>query len=79
MYPESRTANHIKDGGCFDKAICVHLLIDAPIYQHIMKLAITGEERGDMKTFREMVADGKMGARHTNPIVAFLRRGLKKP
>ncbi|KAK1884412.1 Leucine--tRNA ligase [Dissostichus eleginoides] len=29
IYPGSTTANHILDGGCFDKA---HLLIDAAIY-----------------------------------------------
>ena len=31
IYPESTTANHILDGGCFVKAIRAHLLIDAAI------------------------------------------------
>jgi len=35
IYPGSTTANHIMDGGCFDKAIRTHLLIDAAIYQHL--------------------------------------------
>jgi len=41
IYPESTTASHILDGGRFDKAIRAHLLIDAAIYQHILKLAFT--------------------------------------
>ena len=49
IYPGSTTANHIIDGGCFDKAIRAHLLIDAAIYQHTMKLALTEEERSDIK------------------------------
>ena len=64
IYPGSTTASHIMDGGCFDKAIRAHLLVDAAIYQHIMKLAFTEEERSDMKAIMEKVADGKMGARH---------------
>ncbi|KAJ8385109.1 hypothetical protein AAFF_G00192500 [Aldrovandia affinis] len=32
IYPGSKTANHILNGGCFDKAIRAHLLIDAAIY-----------------------------------------------
>jgi len=78
IYPGSTTANHIMDGGCFDKAIRSHLLIDAAIYQHIMKLAFTEEERGDMRTFMEKVADGKMGARHTDPIVALFQQRFEE-
>ena len=40
---------------------------DAAIHQHIMNLAFTEEERGDMKTFMEKVADGKLSARHLDP------------
>ncbi|CAK6977842.1 Hypothetical predicted protein [Scomber scombrus] len=69
IYPGSTTASHILNGGCFDKAIRAHLLIDAAIYQHIMKHAFTEEELGEMMTFMENVANGKMGARHTAPIV----------
>ena len=69
IYPGSTTASHIMDGGCFDKAIRAHLFIGAAIYQHIMKLAFTEDERGDMKSFMEKVADGKMGARHSDPVV----------
>ena len=69
IYPGSTTANHILDGGCFDKAIHAHLLIDAAIYQHIMKHAFTEEELGEMRTLMEKVADGKMGAGHTDPVV----------
>lgn len=70
IYPGRTTSIRIMDGGCFDKAIRAHLLIDAVIYQHILKLAFTEEERGDLRTFMEKVADGKMGARHTDPEVA---------
>ena len=65
IYPGSTTTNHILDGECFDKAIRAHLLIDAAIYQHIMKLPFTEEQLADMRTFMEKVTDGKMGARHT--------------
>ena len=41
-----------------------HILIDATIYQHIMKLSFTEDELVDMRNFMEKVADGKMGARH---------------
>ena len=33
IYPGSTTANHILNGGCFDKTICAHL-IDAAICQY---------------------------------------------
>ena len=56
------TASHILDGGA-------HILIDAAIYQHIMKHAFTEEELGQMRTFMEKVADGTMGARHTDQVV----------
>ena len=79
IYPGSTTASHILDGGCFDKAIRAHLLIDAAMYQHIMKHAFTEEELVRMRTFMEMVADGKMGASHTDPVVYCLSRDLKKP
>ena len=39
--------------------------IDAVIYPHIMRLAITEEELGDMRTFMEKVANDNMGVRHT--------------
>jgi len=78
IYPRSMTANHITDRECFDKAIRAHLLIDAAIYQHIMKLALTQEERGDMRTFMEKVADGKMGARHTDPVVAVFEQRFEE-
>ena len=55
------------DIGCFDKAFRAHLLIDAAIYQHIMRLAFTEEERGDMKTFMEKVADGENGCQTLRP------------
>ncbi|TKS86210.1 hypothetical protein D9C73_020327 [Collichthys lucidus] len=55
IYPGSTTANHILDGGCFDKAIRAHLLIDAAIYQHIMKHAFTQEGLGEMRTLMEKV------------------------
>jgi len=55
IYPGSTPAIHFMDGDCFDKAIRAHLLIDAAIYQNIMKLAFTKEERGDMRTFMEKI------------------------
>jgi len=70
IYPESTTANHIMDGGCFDKTICVHLLIDGNIYQHTMKLSFTEDNIDDIRIFMEKVADEKMGARYTDSIVA---------
>ncbi|KAI4802446.1 hypothetical protein KUCAC02_020282 [Chaenocephalus aceratus] len=78
IYPGSTTANHILDGGCFDKAIRAHLLIDAAIYQHIMKHAFTEEELGEMRTFMEKVADGKMGARHTDPVEALFEQRFEE-
>ncbi|KAI4830959.1 hypothetical protein KUCAC02_002560 [Chaenocephalus aceratus] len=78
IYPGSTTVNHILDGGCFDKAIRAHLLIDAAIYQHIMKHAFTEEELGEMRTFMEKVADGKMGARHTDPVVALFEQRFEE-
>ena len=77
-YPGSTTANHILNGGCFDKAIRAHLLIDAAIYQHIMKNTFTDEELGEMRTLIENVADGKMGARHTAPIVAVFEQRFEE-
>ena len=47
-----------------------HLLIGAAICQYVMKHVFTEEELGEMTTFMEKVADGKMGARHTAPIVS---------
>ncbi|TKS69380.1 hypothetical protein D9C73_003444 [Collichthys lucidus] len=41
------------DGGCFDKAIRAHRLIDAAIYQHIMKHAFTEEGLGEMRKLME--------------------------
>jgi len=64
MYPGSTTASHILDGGCFDKAIRAHLLIDAAIYQHFVKHAFTEEELVEMRTSMEKVAEGRMGERH---------------
>ncbi|KAK5884494.1 hypothetical protein CesoFtcFv8_018309 [Champsocephalus esox] len=78
IYPGSMTANHILEGGCFDKAIHAHLLIDASIYQHIMKHAFTEEELCEMRTFMEKVADGKMGARHTDPVVALFKQRFEE-
>lgn len=78
IYPGSTTANHILNGGCFDKAIRAHLLIDAAIYQHIMKNIFTDEELGEMRTLIEKVADGKMGARHTAPIVAVFEQRFEE-
>ena len=78
IYPGSTTANHILDGGCFDKAIRAHLLIDAAIYQHIMKHAFTEEELGEMRTLMEKAADGKMGARHTDPVVVVFERRFEE-
>jgi len=78
FYAGSTTASHILDGGCFDKAIRSHLLIDAAIYQHVMKLAFTDEELGDMRTFMQKVADGQMGARHTDPVVAVFQQRFEE-
>ena len=78
IYPGSTTANHIMDGGCFDKAIRAHLLIDAAIYQPIIKLPFTEVECGDMKAFMEKVADWKMGARHSDPVVAVFEQRFEE-
>ena len=78
IYPESTTANHIMDEGLFDKTIRAHLLINAVIYQHIMRLAFTEEECGDMKTFMEKVADRKMGARDSDPVVAVFEQRFEE-
>ena len=44
-----------------------------------MKNIFTDEELGEMRTLIENVADGKMGAQHTAPIVAVFEQRLKKP
>ena len=36
------------------------------------------EERGDMKTFTEKVDDGKMGARHSDPVVAVFEQRFEE-
>ena len=74
IYPGSTTAHHVLNGGCFDKAIRAHLLIDAALYQHIMKNVFTDEELSEMTTLIEEVADKKIGAQHTAPIVAFFEQ-----
>uniref|UniRef100_UPI00358F51C3 uncharacterized protein n=1 Tax=Myxine glutinosa TaxID=7769 RepID=UPI00358F51C3 len=78
IYPGSTTADHILNGGCFDKAIRAHLLIYASICQHVMKHAFTEEELSEMRTFMKMVADGKMGARHTAPKVAVFEQRFEE-
>ncbi|CAJ1066509.1 hypothetical protein F7725_020419 [Xyrichtys novacula] len=77
--PDLQTsASHILDGGCFDKAIRAHLLIDAAIYQHIMKHAFTEEELVEMRTLMEKGVDGKMGARHTDLVVALFEQRFEE-
>ena len=66
------------NGGCFDKAIRAHLLIDAAISQHTMKHAFTAEELGEMRTFMEKVADEKTGAWHTAPIVEVFKQKIEE-
>ena len=78
IYPGSTTADHILNGGCFDKAIRAHLLIDAAICQYIMKDKFTTEELNEMRTFLEKVADEKMGARYTAPIVSVFEQRFKE-
>jgi len=71
------TGNHILDGECFDKAICAHLLIDIYL-SHIIKLAFTEEELSDMRTFMEKVTAVKMGAKHTDPVVAVFEQRFEE-
>ena len=78
IYPGTMTADHILNGGCFNKEILAHLLIDAAIFQYVMKHAFTEEELGEMRTFMEKVADGKKGARHTAPIVAVFEQRFEE-
>ena len=78
IYPGSTTANHLMNGGCFDKAIRAHLLIDVAISQHTMKHAFTTEELGEMRTFMEKVADEKTRAWHTAPIVAVFKQKIEE-
>ena len=61
-------------GGCFDKAIRAHLLIDAAICQYVMKHAFTEGEMSEMRSFISKVADEKAGAEHTSPIVAVFQQ-----
>ena len=58
------------DGGSFDKAIRTHLLIDAAIYQHIMKFAVTDEELNDMRIVIEKLINERVKNNHTEPRVA---------
>lgn len=77
IYPGNTTAEHIMNGGCYDKAIRAHLLIDAAIYQHVMKHEFTEEELGDMRVFMQEVADKKMGSTKTGPIVDIFGQRFK--
>jgi len=43
-----------------------------------MKLAFTQEELSDMRTFMEMVATVKMGAKHTDPVVAVFEQRFEE-
>ena len=74
IYPGSTTANNIMSGGCFDKAIRAHLLIDAAICQYVMKYAFTEGEMSEIRSFISKVADEKAGAEHTSPIVAVFQQ-----
>ena len=58
--------------------ICAHLLIDAPICQFVIKHVFTNEELDQMRSCMEKVANEKMGAKHTAPVVAVLSRSLKE-
>ena len=78
IYPGSTTANNILNGGCFDKAIRAHLLIDAAICQYVMKHVFTNEELDQMRSFIEKVANEKMGAKHTAPIVAVFEQKFEE-
>jgi len=72
IYLGSTTANNILSGGCFDKVIRAHLLIDAAICQFPVKHVFTDEELDQMRSFMKKVANERMGAKHTAPIVAVL-------
>jgi len=76
IYPGSTTADHILNGGCFDKANHTHLLI--AIYQYITKHGFTEEELGEMIIFMEEIVDGKMGARYTAQIVAVFEKRFEE-
>ncbi len=78
IYPGSMTASHIMNGGCFDKAIRAHFLIDAATCQYTMKHTFTVGEFDEMRTFMEKVANEKAGARHTAPIVAVFERRIEE-
>ena len=78
IYTGSTTANHIMSGGCFDKAIRAHLLIDAAICQYVMKHAFTDRELTEMRTFMEKVTDEKTGAGYTSPIVAVFQQRFEE-
>ena len=43
-----------------------------------MKLSFTEEELGDMRNFMQKVADGKMGATHTNPVVTVFEQRIEE-
>ena len=44
VYPGSVVAGHIMAGGCYDKAIRVHFIIDAAIHHHIMRSILSEDE-----------------------------------
>ena len=76
IYPESTTANHILNKGCFDKALRANLLIYSAVCQYVLKHAYTDKELGEMRTFMEKVANDRLGARHTSSIVAVLEQSF---
>lgn len=78
IYPGSTTADHILTGGCFDKAIRAHLLIDAAICQYILHDVFLKDELEEVRNFMETVVDENFGSSKTAPIVAVFEQKLQE-
>ena len=62
IYPGPITAEKIMEGGCFDKAVRAHLLIDAGMIRHIMKKEFTTEEIGVVREAIKKMREEKLGS-----------------
>ena len=62
IYAGPVTAEKIMEGGCFDKAVRAHLLIDAGMIRHIMKKEFTTEEIGIVREAIKKMREEKLGS-----------------
>lgn len=69
VYAGSTTAEHIMQGGCYDKAIRSHLLIDAALVEHVMRDEFSSDELLEIKNTIKTVSDEKLGSDYQSPFL----------